>query len=282
MYQSYVSQLIFEIELRGYSPRTIHSYSKYLHRFLTLTNKPVSDITAEDLRLYLHSLVCRQVSTSYVNSVYSSTQLFFTYVLKRPFNMHDVPRVKNSKKLPSVLSFSEVTAILDATVNVKHKAILMTAYSAGLRVSEVLALKVSDIHSENMQIHVRSGKGDKDRYTLLSEKTRLFLRQYFKEYRPNDWLFYSARDKSRALHTRTAQVTFNASKKKAGIIKPATFHSLRTSFATHLLIKGTDLFTIKTLLGHANIKTTMVYLHLAPSRVLSVSSPYDSEVTFDE
>jgi site-specific recombinase XerD len=282
MYQSYVSQLIFEMELRGYSPRTIHSYSRYLNRFLSLIDKPVSDITEEDLRLYLHSLVCRKVSTAYVNSVYSSTQLFFTHVLKRPFNMQNVPRVKNSKKLPSVLSFSEVISILDATVNVKHKAILMTAYSAGLRVSEVLALKVSDIDSANMQIHVRSGKGDKDRYTLLSEKTLLFLRQYFKEYRPNDWLFYSALDKSRALHSRTAQVTFNASKKKAGIIKPATFHTLRTSFATHLLIKGTDLFTIKTLLGHASIQTTMVYLHLTPSRVLSVSSPYDSEVTFDE
>lgn len=282
MYQSYVSQLIFELELRGYSPRTINSYSKYLHRFLTLTNKPVSDITEEDLRVYLHSLVCKKVSTSFVNSVYSSTQLFFTHVLKRPFNLQNVPRVKNSKKLPSVLSFSEITAILDTTENIKHKAIIMTAYSAGLRVSEVLALKVSDIDSKTMQIHVRSGKGDKDRYTLLSQKNLLFLRQYFREYRPNDWLFYSANDKSRALHSRTAQVTFNESKMKAGITKPATFHSLRTSFATHLLIKGTDLFTIKTLLGHSNIKTTMVYLHLAPSRVLSVSSPFDSEVAFDE
>lgn len=282
MYQSYVSQLVFELELRGYSPRTIHSYSKYLNRFLTLTHKPVLDITEEDLRLYLHSLVCRKVSTSHVNSVYSSTQLFFTHVLKRPLNLQHVPRVKNSKGLPSVLSFSEISAILDATVNIKHKAILMTAYSAGLRVSEVLALKVSDIDSSNMQIHVRSGKGNKDRYTLLSQKTLLFLRQYFREYRPNDWLFYSALDKSKPLHSRTAQVTFNTSKKKAGIIKPATFHSLRTSFATHLLIHGTDLFTIKNLLGHSNIKTTMVYLHLAPSRVLSVSSPYDREVTFDE
>jgi site-specific recombinase XerD len=269
------------MELRGYSPRTIHSYSKYLSRFLNLTDKPMADITEEDFRLYLHSLVCRKVSTSYVNSVYSSAQLFFTHVLKRPLNIQNVPRVKHSRKLPSVLSFSEVTSILDATINIKHKAIIMTAYSAGLRISEVLALKVSDIDSENMQIYVRSGKGDKDRYTLLSEKTLLFLRQYFREYRPNDWLFYSARDKSRALSSRTPQVTFNTSKKKAGIIKPATFHSLRTSFATHLLIKGTDLFTIKTLLGHKNIQTTMVYLHLAPSRVLSVSSPFDSEVTFD-
>jgi len=137
--------------------------------------------------------------------------------------MQDIPRVKNSKKLPSVLSFSEVTTILDATVNVKHKAILMTAYSAGLRVSEVLSLKISDIHSENMQIHVRSGKGDKDRYTLLSEKTLLFLRQYFKEYRPTDWLFYSARDKSRALHSRTAQVLLMHLRKKRVLLNLQPF-----------------------------------------------------------
>ncbi len=223
MYQSYVSQLVMELELRGYSPRTIRSYSNYLNRFLTLTDKPVSDITEEDLRLYLHSLVCRKVSTAYVNSVYSSAQLFFTHILKRPLNIQNVPRVKHKRKLPSVLSFSEVTSILDATINVKHKAIIMTAYSAGLRISEVLALKVSDIDSENMQIYVRSGKGDKDRYTLLSEKTLLFLRQYFREHRPNDWLFYSARDKSKALSSRTPQVTFNTSKKKRVLLNQQLF-----------------------------------------------------------
>lgn len=281
MYQSFVSQFIIELEIRGYSPRTIKSYSTYLHQFLSFTNKSISNINEDDLRLYLHSLISRKVSTSYVNSIYSSTKLFFIHVLKRPFNMQHIPRIKNSKKLPSVLSLAEVASIIDATSNIKHKAILMTAYSAGLRVSEVLALKVSDIDSANMQIHVRSGKGDKDRYTLLSQKTLLFLREYFNQCRPNDWLFYSALDKSKALSSRTAQKVFSNAKEKVGIIKPATFHSLRTSFATHLLIQGTDLFTIKTLLGHKNIQTTMVYLHLAPSKVLSVSSPYDCMVTFD-
>ncbi len=282
MYQSYVSLFTTELELRGYSPRTVHSYSRYLHKFLLFTDKSVSDISEDDLRLYLHSLIARKLSTSYINSVYSSSQLFFMHILKRPLNMQHVPRVKNSKKLPSVLSPSEVSSVIDVTSNVKHKAILMTAYSSGLRVSEVLSLKVSDIDSKNMQIHVRSGKGDKDRYTLLSQKTLLFLRQYFKVYRPNDWLFYSARDKSRQLTTRTAQKVFKDSLAKTGVIKPVTFHSLRTSFATHLLIQGTDLFTIKTLLGHKNIQTTMVYLHLAPTKVLTVSSPYDLEVNKDE
>lgn len=278
MYQSYVSQFTFELQLRGYSPRTIGAYSTYLHRFLIHSAKSVSDISEDDLRLYLHSLICRKVSTSYINSVYSSSQLFFVHVLKRPFNLQNVPRVKNSKKLPSVLSLSEVIAVLDATSNLKHKAILTTAYSSGLRVSEVLALKLSDIDSANMQIHVRSAKGDKDRYTLLSHKTLLLLRLYFKTYRPTDWLFYSAQNKSIPLSTRTAQVAFNDAIQKVGIIKPVTFHSLRHSFATHLLLQGTDIFTIKTLLGHKSIQTTMVYLHLAPSKILSVSSPFDLEV----
>ncbi len=282
MYQSYVSLFTTELELRGYSPRTVHSYSRYLLKFLLFTDKSVSDISEDDLRLYLHSLIARKLSTSYINSVYSSSQLFFMHILKRPLNMQHVPRVKNSKKLPSVLSPSEVSSVIDVTSNVKHKAILMTAYSAGLRVSEVLSLKVSDIDSKNMQIHVRSGKGDKDRYTLLSQKTLLFLRQYFKVYRPNDWLFYSARDKSRQLTAKTAQKVFKDSLAKTGVIKPVTFHSLRTSFATHLLIQGTDLFTIKTLLGHKNIQTTMVYLHLAPTKVLTVSSPYDLQVDKNE
>jgi len=278
MYQSYVSQLVMELELRGYSPRTVSSYSRYLQRFLIHTNKSVSEINEDDLRYFLHSLICSKVSTSYVNSVYSSTQLFFMHVLKRPLDIQNVPRVKNSKKLPPVLSPSEVAAILDATTNVKHKAILMTAYSAGLRVSEVVNLKISDIDSSNMQIHVRSGKGDKDRYTLLSHKTLLYLRHYFKVYRPTDWLFPSFPDQSMHLSSRTAQVTFKESTLKAGILKSVTIHTLRHSFATHLLIQGTDLFTIKTLLGHKNIQTTMVYLHLAPSKVLSVSSPFDLEV----
>jgi site-specific recombinase XerD len=133
--------------------------------------------------------------------------------------LDDIPRVKNSKKLLVVLSRSEVSTILDVTSNMKHKAILMTAYSSGLRVSEVVNLKLSDIDSENMQLLVRSGKGNKDRYTLLSRKTLLFLRQYYKSYRPTDWLFYSGLDKARPLSSRTAQKVFKDSTIKANISK---------------------------------------------------------------
>jgi len=277
-YQPYINAAVDEMNLRGYSSRTIESYSSNLRKFLYFTDKPVDDLTPEDVRTFLLDLKGQKLSTSYINSSYSVCQLFFKVVLKAPFSLDDVPRVKNTKKLPKVLSKSEVLAIFDATDNMKHKAILMTAYSAGLRVSEVIQLRVTDIDSDSMQIFVSSGKGDKDRYTILSMKTLLYLREYFKSYQPTDWLFYSGYDKSKHLSARTAQKVFKNGMVKAKIIKPATIHTLRHSFATHLLIAGTDLFTIKTLLGHKNIQTTMVYLHLAPAKVLSIESPLDMEV----
>lgn len=277
-YETYVNDAIMEMELRGFSPNTVRTYSTNLLKFLNFISKPINLLEADDVRIYLHHLVSRKLSPAYINSTYSVCKLFFTSVLKRPFTLNDIPRVKVPKKLPSVLTKSEVKSIIDVTDNIKHKAILMLAYSSGLRVSEVLHLKISDIDSENMQVFIRSGKGNKDRFSVLSSNTLTYLRQYFLVYRPTDWLFYSGYDKNKPLHPRTAQKTFSNAKKKAGIFKDASFHSLRTSFATHLLIQGTDLFTIKTLLGHKNIQTTMIYLHLAPSRVLSVSSPLDVEV----
>ncbi|TCK98028.1 site-specific recombinase XerD [Natranaerovirga hydrolytica] len=279
MYEIYRQSLIKEMELRGYSPRSIESYSKYLIRFLHFTNKPVDSLVNEDLKSFLHHLIAKKLSTSYINSVYSSVHLFFTLVLKKSFSLTDVPRVKNSKKLPVVLSRSEVDQIISATSNLKHRAILMTTYSAGLRVSEAVRLKVSDVDSKNMQLHIHSGKSDKDRYAILSHQNLLLLREYYKVYRPTDWLFPSGANSSMYLTSRTVQKTFKASTLKAGILKPVTVHTLRHSFATHLLIAGTDIYTIMQLLGHNSIQTTSVYLHLALSKVLSVASPLDREVS---
>ncbi|WP_125138397.1 tyrosine-type recombinase/integrase [Petrocella atlantisensis] len=177
-----------------------------------------------------------------------------------------------------VLSLPEVSRIIDSIDYLKHKVLLMTIYSAGLRVSEAINLKVSDIDSENMRIFVRSGKGDKDRYTILSHTTLKLLRKYYIAFRPTNWLFPSLSYPKNHLSVRSVQQAFHSSRIKAGIIKPATVHTLRHSFATHLLINGTNLFTIKTLLGHKSIQSTMVYLHLAPTRILSVVSPLDLEV----
>lgn len=278
MYQSYLNSLSVELELRGYSPQTIKSYSYYLRRFLRFCNKPVQLLSESDVREFLHSLISLKLSTSYINGTYSSINIFFISILKKSFVMSNVPRIKNTKKLPCVLSFDEVKKIIHVTSNLKHKAILLTAYSGGLRVSEVSKLRISDIDSANMQIHIRSGKGDKDRYTLLSKTNLLLLRTYYKAFHPTDWLFNSGTFPNMNLSTRTMQKVFRQSAIKAGITRPVTFHTLRHSFATHLLIQGTDIYTIQKLLGHRSIKTTAIYFHLCPSKILSVKSPLDQEV----
>lgn len=275
MYQIYLNSLTNEMLLRGYAPTSIATYSSYLKRFLVYSNKPVEELCVDDVRDYLLHIVGLNLSTSYVNTAYSSIRLFFLHVLKRPFSLDYIPRVKNAKKLPVILSYSKVMRIISVTSNLKHKAILLTTYSSGLRVSEVAALKVSDIDSDNMQIHIHSAKGNKDRYTILSNRNLSLLRSYFKANRPTDWLFPSATHPGLHLSSRTIQKVFKASATKAGILKPVTIHTLRHSFATHLLISGTDLFTIKNLMGHKSIQSTAIYLHLAPSKILSVKSPLD-------
>lgn len=278
MYQSYCNAFCMDLELRGYSPKTIKAYSKYLNRFLLFSNVSCDSLTEENVRSFLHFLISKKLSTSYINGAYSALRLFFLHVLKRSFNLNNVPRVKNAKKLPVVLSFSEVMRIIDVTSNLKHKTILLTTYSAGLRVSETSRLKAYDIDSSNMQIHVRGGKGNKDRYAILSKTNLALLRSYYKKYRPDDWLFPSSTYPNMHLSSRTIQKVFKSSATKASILKPVTVHTLRHSFATHLLMQGTDIYTIKKLLGHKNINSTTVYLHLAPSKVLSVVSPLDKVV----
>jgi integrase/recombinase XerD len=185
-----------------------------------------------------------------------------------------IDRPNKEKTLPSVLSTEEVVEILKQTDNIKHKAILMTIYSAGLRISEAINLRIKDIDSDRMQIRVEQGKGRVDRYTLLSEKTVLILRQYFKQYRPSIWLFEGVK-KGEQYSTRSIQSIFQSAVQKAGITKDVSVHTLRHSFATHLLENGTDLRYIQNLLGHANSKTTEVYTHITTKGFEQIKSPLD-------
>lgn len=189
--------------------------------------------------------------------------------------MNKIPRAKKEKKLPVVLSPSEVKRIFNATVNIKHKAILMTIYGAGLRVSEAANLKISDIDSSNMQIHIRQGKGKKDRYCMLSPMILNILREYYKYYHPKEWLFQGSTP-NKPISSRTIERVFEISKKKSGITKNATVHTLRHSFATHLLESGVDVYHIQQLMGHSSVKTTSIYIHLQRKDVLNIKSPLDT------
>lgn len=186
-----------------------------------------------------------------------------------------IDRPNKEKTLPSVLSTQEVIDILKQTENIKHKAILMTIYSAGLRISESINLKFKDIGSDRMQIRVEQGKGKVDRYSLLSVRTLMILREYYKQYRPTVWLFEGVK-KGEQYSTRSIQQIFQDAVHKAGITKDVSVHTLRHSFATHLLENGTDLRYIQSLLGHANSKTTEIYTHITTKGFDQIKSPLDT------
>lgn len=186
-----------------------------------------------------------------------------------------LPRPKKEKKLPKVMSQSEVKAMLDVTENIKHKTELMMAYSCGLRVSEVAALKVLDIDSERMVVIIHQAKGRKDRQTILSKKMLDQLRDYYKEYHPKLWLFENPK-RDGPISIRTLQAVFNNAVTKANIKKHVTFHSLRHSFATHLLESGVDLRFIQELLGHSSSKTTEIYTHVSLRSIQNITNPLDT------
>ncbi|ADG82317.1 tyrosine-type recombinase/integrase [Thermincola potens] len=261
--------------IAGFSPKTHDDYLRHVKHFQKHFGKPLEHMGYDEVREFLHHAITqRKLSCSYVNQTYSAIRFFYETVLGWDWNMKQVPRVKREKTLPAVLSIDEVKAIFNVTKNIKHKAILMTTYAAGLRVGEVTRLKISDIDSKNMQILIKLGKGKKARYSLLSPANLSILRQYWRQYRPSYWLF-PGKPSDKPISVRTVQQIFYDAKVLAGIQKDVSIHTLRHCFATHLLEAGTDILHIQQLLGHTSIHTTCIYLHLRRMDVLNVKSPLD-------
>jgi site-specific recombinase XerD len=203
-------------------------------------------------------------------------KFYYEQVLRRDKFFWEIPRPKKPFILPKLLNETELRNLFNAINNKKHKAILFTAYSAGLRVSEVANLKLHDIDSKRMQIFIERAKGKKDRYVNLSPLLLDILRKYLLEYKPKPKVYlFESEQTFRAYPTRTLQLIFSTAKQKAGIGKEIGIHSLRHSFATHLLDKGTDIKYIKELLGHFNIKTTERYLHVSKKQLVNIVSPFD-------
>jgi len=264
-----------ELAARKYSPRTIEAYIHYNEEFLKFSGKNPHEVENDDVKDYLFHLVGeKEVSTSTLNTAINALKFYYGEVLKRRF-AYEIKRQKKDKKLPVVLSHEEVSRILSSVTNVKHRLILMLIYSAGLRVSEVVKLKPGDIDAERKLIHIKGGKGRKDRYTMLSEVVMETIRRYLKEYGQSKWLFPS-QDKEKHITTRTVEKIFSNACRKANIKKNATVHSLRHSFAAHLLESGTDLRYIRELLGHKSSKTTEIYTHVSNKNIGKIKSPLDS------
>ncbi len=268
-------RMIEDMTLRNFAPQTIQSYIWCIARFARYFNASPARLGPEQVRAFLVHLVQeRRVSLSQYKQTRSALRFLYRVTLGRDDVPESIPPVKQPRTLPVVLSPDEVVRFFAAIRNIKHRAILMTAYAGGLRVSEVAALRVTDIDSQRMVIHVRRGKGQKDRYVMLSPRLLEMLRMYWKAVRPRDFLFPGA-NLDRPITTASVQKVCQRARKAAGMGKNITAHTLRHSFATHLLEAGTDLRTIQVLLGHRSFSTTARYLHVATASLPSVKSPLD-------
>ncbi|MBX2940018.1 MAG: site-specific integrase [Ferruginibacter sp.] len=261
--------------MKGYSANTRKTYCNEFHQFLRLLGETsVNSLEKHHILSYLLWLIEKNnYSEQHVHSAVNALKFYFEKVLKRPKEFYDLPRPRKPFKLPDILSQDELMRIINSIDNLKHRMIIMTCYSAGLRVSEVVNLKVNDIDSQRMTIHIRGAKGKKDRMVVLSSKLLDGLRRYAAFYRPEEYLFEGVG--GGAYSTRSVQKILHEAKRVAGVQKRGSIHSLRHSYATHLLESGTDIRYIQDLLGHNSIKTTMRYTHVSLRDIRNIESPLD-------
>lgn len=274
-FESAVVQLEEELRLKRYSFRTIKSYKNSFRLFLRYYNDiPPEEITEIQIRAYLAHKVKENISESYQNQIINGIKFYYEKVLKQERKTYYLPRPKKPEKLPNVLTEEEVIKFLQAVDNLKHKCMMMLIYSSGLRLSEVVNLRLADVNVAQMLLFVKGGKGKKDRATVLSIKALEMLKEYIKLYNPSDFVFEGQYGGQYSV--RAVQNVFTDAKLKSEINPYATVHTLRHSFATHLLENGTPLRYIQELLGHQSIKTTEIYTHITDKGRKNVKSPLDN------
>ena len=250
------------LELKRYAANTVKNYVSCFEAFINFyPEKDAITLNEIDIRKYLQKLIQEGKSNSYINLAVNSIKFYYEVVHGMPNRFYDIERPRKEKQLPEVLSKEEIVKIMKHTSNIKHKSIVGLLYSSGLRRSELLNLKVTDIDSKRMVVKIKSAKGNKDRISILSPSILKDLQSYYKEYRPKEYLFEGQHGNKYSASSVLAIV--NTSARKAGINKKVTPHMLRHSFATHLLENGTDIRHIQLLLGHSSTKTTEIYTHVA-------------------
>lgn len=273
--QPHLKRFIETLQLKGYSINTVRTYSSEFSQLLHYLNDiEVTECTEEMIREYI--LYCTTVLKLTENTLHSrinSIKFYFEQVLHRKKFFIEIHRPKKQSKLPKVIDFNDLRRIFKLTTNLKHNTMLKLIYGMGLRVSEIVNLKVNDVDSQRMQVFIERAKGKKDRYANLPESLLDQLREYYVEYRPKDYLFEG--QYGGALSVRTAQQVFKSALQRAGIKKQYGVHSLRHSFATHLLDNGTDIRFIQELLGHKDIKTTLIYTNVSDKSIRKIKSPLD-------
>ncbi|MGW8266113.1 MAG: site-specific tyrosine recombinase/integron integrase [Longimicrobiales bacterium] len=263
-----------EMRIRNYSPKTRKLYVGHLDRFYRGRAKDDPICTTEECKAWLAGIVDGGRSHSYMSQALSALKFLHEIVLGVAAPVPRLAKIRRNRPLPTVLSREEVRRLIHAARNPKERALLLILYSAGLRVGEAVRLRVADVDSDRMVIHVRSGKGRKDRVVMLADVALEALRSYWRFHRPRKWLFPGGR-RERHLNTRTVQRMVTDAARRAGIRKRVTPHTMRHSFATHLLENGTDLRYIQRLLGHKKSTTTEIYTHVADRDLARIKSPAD-------
>ena len=266
-----------EMILVGLAESTQEIYLKaVLQLYDYYKRKPLQKLSEQEIKDYLLYLKQkRKLAPNTYNTQIYGLRFFYGITLRRPLFKLQLPTTKVTYKLPDILNANEVERIIKATGNVKHRTLLMLIYSAGLRVSEAVKLRLSDIDSQRMTLHIRNAKGGKDRYVLLSPKMYQALRHYWKQCKFSDYLFTGQKEPNQPLSVERASQIFKSAKARAGITKSGGIHSFRHAFATHLLESGADLFAIKALLGHSSIQSTVRYLDFVPNRHQNLVSPLE-------
>lgn len=269
-------RMLEELQRRNYSPSTARQYLRQVAAFAEHFHRSPDRLGAEQIRDYQLFLIHeKKLAWSTYNQIVCALRFFYIKVLKRTFLLSDIPFTRKQQKLPSILSQQEVAQLLIAPNHLKTRALLMLIYSAGLRRSEAAHLLVSDVDSERMTITIRQGKWQKDRVVMLSPVLLQTLQQYWRYEHPKVWLFPGATP-GQPISGNDVFGVFKNALRRAGITKPVSPHSLRHSFATHMLEAGVDLRTIQALLGHRSLKTTARYLHVSPQQLRATASPLDS------
>ena len=269
-------RMIEDMQMRNLSPHTIDYYVRQVALFARYFNRSPELLGLDEIRTYqLHLVHERKLGWGSFNQAVCALRFLYLKTLGKDWNIESIPFAKQPKKLPLVLSQDQVRAVLAAITNPQHRVIAMTLYAAGLRVSEAVSLRIADIDSKRMLLHVVQGKGRKDRLVTLSPLLLHNLRCHFKRYRPRSWLFPSRQHPDRHI-TRDAVAHAIAAVRHVVGGKPVSPHTMRHCFATHLLEAGTDLRTVQALLGHASIRSTVIYTHVTRKRITAVESPLES------
>lgn len=258
------------LKLRNYSQKTIKAYCLCVKTIYNHFKKPLNQISSEEFEEFLLKLADKNYSPQTINQYHAAFKLVLNKLYKATLEVN-LPYAKRAKKLPLVLTLKEIKKVIEEIKNPKHKMLVSLSYGAGLRVSEIVNLKIQDVHFEELTLHIKQAKGKKDRITIFPQILKTDLEKIIEGKAKNEYLFQNQRGGK--LNPRSAQKVFSQALKKAGIKKQATFHSLRHSFATHLLENGVDVRYVQELLGHQNIKTTQVYTKVTNPKLKNIKSP---------